>query len=160
MAGEPMSGDRQQLSETQETAALLGGQKVFRSPITGPFAVHDQLSAGLPTEALTQLILRVSLLKRPRMLEKALGISVRTVQRRKGQPSKHLSREQSGRAWKFAEILARATKVLGSQDDAEAWLDRPALGLDGRRPLDLLETPAGVELVEAYLGRMEYGVYT
>jgi putative toxin-antitoxin system antitoxin component (TIGR02293 family) len=50
--------------------------------------------------------------------------------------------------------------VLGSQQEAEQWLERPAIGLDRRRPIDLLATPAGVELVETFLERLEYGVYT
>ena len=44
----------------------------------------------------------------------------------------------------FAEILAKATRVLGSQDEAEQWLERPAIGLNQERPVDLLTTPAGV----------------
>jgi putative toxin-antitoxin system antitoxin component (TIGR02293 family) len=36
---------------------------------------------------------------------------------------------------------------------------QPAIGLDQRPPIDLLTTPAGVELVEDYLGRLEYEVY-
>jgi len=61
---------------------------------------------------------------------------------------------------KFPEILAKATRVLGSQEEAEQWLKRPAIGLDQQRPIDLLTTPAGVKLVEDYLGRLEYDVYT
>jgi len=61
---------------------------------------------------------------------------------------------------KLAEILAKATAVLGSKEDAEQWLEKPAIGLDQRKPMDLLATPAGVEMVEDYLGRLEYGVYT
>jgi putative toxin-antitoxin system antitoxin component (TIGR02293 family) len=82
------------------------------------------------------------------------------VQRFKLAPDKKLSPEQSGRAWKFAEILAKATAVLGSQEEAEDWLRRPAMALDQRRPIDLLATPAGVQLVEDLLGRIQYGVYT
>ena len=70
-----------------------------------------------------------------------------------------LSLEQSGRMWQFAEILAKATSVLGSQEEAEQWLERPAIGLDKRRPIDLLATPAGVEMVEDFLERLAYGVY-
>jgi putative toxin-antitoxin system antitoxin component (TIGR02293 family) len=92
--------------------------------------------------------------------EKAIGISLRTIQRHKESPAKSLSPEQSGRAWKLAEILAKATAVLGSQEEAERWLQQPAMGLDQRRPIDLLATPAGVEIVEDFLGRLEYGVYT
>ena len=57
-------------------------------------------------------------------------------------------------------ILARATALLGSRSEAERWLERPAIGLDRRRPIDLLSTTAGVELVENHLERLEYGVYT
>ncbi len=87
-------------------------------------------------------------------------MSLRTYQRQKAAPAKRLSREQSGRTWKFAEILARATAVFGSQAEAEQWLERPAVGLDQRCPIDLLTTPAGVQIVEDFLGRLEYGVYT
>ena len=49
--------------------------------------------------------------------------------------------------------------MLGSQEEAEKWLERPAIGLNQRRPIDLLATPAGVEIVEDFLQRLEYGVY-
>jgi putative toxin-antitoxin system antitoxin component (TIGR02293 family) len=62
--------------------------------------------------------------------------------------------------WKFAEILTRATALFGSQAAAQQWLEQPATGLDQRRPIDLMTTPAGLELVEDFLGRIEYGVYT
>ena len=74
-------------------------------------------------------------------------------------PLRPLRPEQSGRTWKFAEILAKATAVLGSQEEAEQWLERPAIGLNQRRPIDLLATPAGVEMIEDFLERLEFGVY-
>lgn len=49
--------------------------------------------------------------------------------------------------------------MFGSQEEAEQWLERPALGLDQRRPIDLLATPAGIELVEEDLTRLAHGVY-
>ncbi|WP_366928851.1 antitoxin Xre/MbcA/ParS toxin-binding domain-containing protein [Phenylobacterium sp.] len=52
-----------------------------------------------------------------------------------------MSREQGGGARTFAETLSRATPIFG----AEYWLERPALGLDQRKPIDLMATPAGVE---------------
>jgi putative toxin-antitoxin system antitoxin component (TIGR02293 family) len=39
-------------------------------------------------------------------------------------------------------------------------MERPAIGLEQHRPIDLLTTPAGVEIVEDFLRRLEYGVYT
>jgi putative toxin-antitoxin system antitoxin component (TIGR02293 family) len=63
-------------------------------------------------------------------------------------------------AVKFAAILAKATDVLGSPEEAEQWLDRPQTSLDQQRPVDLLQTSGGVELVQDFLTRLEYGVYT
>ena len=71
-----------------------------------------------------------------------------------------MSIEQAGRTWQFTEILAHATKVLGSQGAAEHWLKRPAVGLNQNSPIDLLATPAGTRMVNDYLTRIEYGVYT
>lgn len=123
--------------------------------------VHDQIARGLPASALARLDGRFVNCRFDQMIGPAIGISERTFHRWKKHPSDHrLSPEVSGRLWKFAEVLARATDVLGSQAAAETWLHSPALALDQRRPIELLSTPAGVEAVEQLLGRIDYGVYT
>ena len=154
------AGSAPEPGDIQRVAALLGGARVLRRRLQAPIEVHEALSRGLPRGALTHLIGQVAVLRDPAGLEHAVGISQRTVQRFKLAPDQKLSPEQSGRAWKFAEILAKATQVFGSQEDAEDWLKRPAMALDQRRPLDLLATPAGTKLVEDLLGRIQYGVYT
>lgn len=140
-------------------ARLLGGARVLRRPLRSALDAHEMIVRGLPAKSLTHLIDSLVVIRRTASLEKAVGMSLRTFQRRQDAPGRPLSAEQSGRTWKFAEILATATEVLGSQEEAELWLERPATGLDGRRPLDLLATPAGVELVEEFLHRIEHGVY-
>lgn len=57
-------------------------------------------------------------------------------------------------------IAARASEVLGGQEKATHWLNRPNRALGGRRPLDLLDTDLGIQQVEQVLGRIEYGVYS
>lgn len=79
--------------------------------------------------------------------------------RRKGSPAKRLSREQNDQTSTLAQVLAKATAVLDSRAEAEQWLDRPAMALDQRRPIDLLATPAGIELVEDHLERLQHGVH-
>ena len=147
-------------TELQQVSALFGGRQTLRRAVQNPLDAHDLLVAGLPGDALMHLLSKLGALKSSPSLEKALGMSLRTIQRRKENPDRVLDREQSSRTWKFAEILARATEVLGSQAEAEEWLARPAMGLDGRRPIDLLESAAGTEIVEEFLTRLEYGVYT
>lgn len=144
----------------QRVVELLGGKRVLHHSLNDPFDAHEMILEGMPGAALIHLVDHLANLPKSASFEKAVGMSLRTIQRRKEAPSKRLNPEQSGRTWKFAEILAKATEVLGSQEEAELWLQRPAMGLDQRRPLDLLATPAGVEIVQDFLGRLEYGVYT
>ena len=143
----------------QKVAELLGGPRILSRPITSSLDAHELLVHGLPGSALNHLIHGLLVIHKTDSLEKAVGMSLRTFQRRRDAPAKPLNREQSGRTWKFAEILAKATDVFGSQGEAEQWLERPAIGLDQRRPIELLATPAGIELVEQYLERLAYGVY-
>jgi putative toxin-antitoxin system antitoxin component (TIGR02293 family) len=143
------------------TAILLGGLDSTDAAPRSLSDVHDALLDGLPGSALTSLLGSFRVLPRSgRRLEAAIGVSLRTMQRKKGDGAKRLSVEQTYRTWQFAETLARATKVLGSQEVAERWLESPAIGLDRKSPIDLLATPAGTRMVENYLTRIEYGVYT
>jgi putative toxin-antitoxin system antitoxin component (TIGR02293 family) len=90
----------------------------------------------------------------------AIGVSERSFARRKAAPKVRLPIDESGRLWQFAGILAQAKRVFGSQEEAEGWLDRPAIALANKRPIDLLRTLPGTQLVEQLLTRIEYGVYT
>lgn len=154
--GETFGSDSDKLELASQ---LLGGDQVLQRGLKNTLDVHELLLSGLPWGALDHLSRHLVFLGKDGLLEPAIGISPRTFQRHKVAPDKRLSSEQSGRVWKFVEILARATAIFGSQRDAENWLQRNAIGLEQRRPIDLLQTPAGVKLVEEHLTRMEYGVY-
>jgi putative toxin-antitoxin system antitoxin component (TIGR02293 family) len=58
------------------------------------------------------------------------------------------------------DVIERATEILGSREAAENWFNSPQLGLGWNRPVDLLATPEGTEMVETLLGRIYFGVYT
>jgi putative toxin-antitoxin system antitoxin component (TIGR02293 family) len=144
----------------EHTAELLGGERVLRRKLDNAIDAHELLREGLPGRAVVHLAASLVHLGKSGAFERAIGMSLRTLQRRQTNPVSRLSQEQSGRIWKFAQVLAQATAVLGSREAAERWLERPAMGLDRRRPIDLLTSPAGLEVVEAFLTRLEYGVYT
>jgi putative toxin-antitoxin system antitoxin component (TIGR02293 family) len=141
-------------------ADLLGGVEVLHRRVDNSLEAHDLLLAGLPGAALSHFIDHLAVLEISPALERAMGLSLRTFQRRKDAPEKPLSPEQSGRIWRLAEILAEAIEVLGTREAAEDWLARPARALDYLKPIDLLATPAGAQMVETVLGRLKYGVYT
>jgi len=144
----------------ERTSRLLGGRHVLRHKLTSQLDVHGVVKAGLPGAALHHLVDHLTSLDLDTSLEKGVGMSRRTYQRSKEVPARPLSIDQSGRTWKFAEVLALATDVLGSQEAAERWLQEPAIGLNQHRPIDLLQTPSGTESVETLLQRINYGVYT
>lgn len=111
--------------------------------------------------AVLHLIRSLRLLGADPSLPLALGVSVRTMHRWQTAPvPRRLSRAQGERIWVFAETLARAAAVLGSQRNAEDWLRSSIPGLSGRSPIELLATPLGAKLVTDHIARIEHGVYT
>jgi len=137
---------------------LLGGHKVFSHAPENLLDVHHWVSHGIPSISIAHLALAVEPLS-SHILSEALGVSLRTLHRKKGAESETLSVAQGGRTFKFAEVVAKATLVLGNREAAVQWLTSPAMGLDQQKPLDLLATPVGTQLVEELLGRIEHGVY-
>ena len=105
----------------REIANLFGGRRVLHVVIGFQLDAHDVLGQGLPGGALVELFAKVRTIA-PEWISRAVSVSVRTVQRGSNEPKVRLSVEQSGRAWKFAEVLATATALLGNQDSAERWL--------------------------------------
>ncbi|MHA6347641.1 type II RES/Xre toxin-antitoxin system antitoxin [Roseivivax sp. CAU 1761] len=148
-------------SDVSSAIGLLGGESAIHARVRNSLDVHELLLKGLPADALLHLVSSLSFLERGDALQNAIGLSIRTLQRYKsGNARQLLSVEQSSRAWRFAELFAHATEVLGSEGAAEEWLTQPAIGLENRKPLEPLATSAGVEAVSEYLTRLEYGVYT
>jgi putative toxin-antitoxin system antitoxin component (TIGR02293 family) len=136
-------------------AQRLGVPKILGRHAT-PVAVHEALHAGLPRRVLRKAMPHgIPLLQ----LLPVFGISLRTFRRMEAEPSKRLDPNQSARVWRFAELFAKAEDVLGTHERAVEWMLEPAMALENRRPLDLLTTSVGAQLVDDVIERMRYGVY-
>jgi putative toxin-antitoxin system antitoxin component (TIGR02293 family) len=109
-------------------------------------AAHDLVTRGLPIADVRALMDRFQFIAHDTVLS-TLGVSERTLQRA----------DASG---KTLAVTDQAIAVLGNQDAAEHWLLAPALGLSQRRPIDLLQSTEGTNLVKTLLTRMDYGVYS
>jgi putative toxin-antitoxin system antitoxin component (TIGR02293 family) len=66
---------------------------------------------------------------------------------------------QSAIPLQFAKVLEHATVVFGTLAAAEEWLERPCRYLDGFIPLDLVDNPLGLQVLEDYLDRIKHGAY-
>ncbi len=70
-----------------------------------------------------------------------------------------LSPEESDRLLRIAQVVDEAMLMLDEDHErVAAWLQRPNVCLDGRSPLDLLGTGAGVHEVRHLIGRVMHGV--
>jgi len=128
--------------------------------IKNPIELHERIAKGLPRSTMVYLIESLTILTLAESF-RALSVSSRTWHRIKAEKQKSvpLDTDQSARVWNLAEVVTKAEEVLGGREDAEHWLATPAIGLNSRRPIDLLATPQGAELVKTLLDQMAHGVY-
>lgn len=139
---------------------LLGGEAMLQAKVLNTADAHELLLKGLPVASVLHFVSKAAFLEDGDALKRSIGISLSTLLRRRAKTSPpRLSCEQSNRCWRFARILGHAIGVFGSEDAASVWMNKPATGLENRKPADLLVTYPGTELVEQYLTQIEYGVY-
>lgn len=121
--------------------------------------IYRAVRKGFSLQSVLNMVENSEVYKRRGVLSKIVGTSERTLARRLKAPNEVLTAEQSTRALNYAEVLEKATAVLGSRELAEQWMAKPARGLDGETPIDLISNSVGYELVTDFLTRIEYGVY-
>ena len=159
-AAKPASAVARQARESahEKTRSFLGGSKFWPNRSESPTAVHEAAMRGVPYESLTHLVDQVTVIAHDEVA-KVLGMSHRTLTRQVQKPREPMPADLAGKAWQFAEILVKASDVFGGEPAAEHWLAAPAVALNGHRPIELLRTLQGAEVVRDYLTRLQFGVY-
>lgn len=137
----------------------VGGKRFSHRAPKSRSEVHLALVHGVPYGSLAYLCSQTRGLGEDDVA-RMLGISTRTLRRQSETPDKAMPPDLASKTWLLAETLAKATEVFGTREEAEQWMSRPAMGLDGQRPIDLLQTHAGAELVNDFLIRLDHGVYS
>ncbi len=142
--------------ETTRIVKILGGEKMLGAKVRSAADLIPVLRAGLKYQSLEAVISRTGVSRE--MALKVLGLSPRTMARRKGE--RRLSAMESDRLYRLARIAAQAEGVFGSPEKAGTWLLRPNRALGQAVPFELLDTDEGTRQVEAVLGRIEHGVFS
>ena len=144
-----------ELTREERIQSLLGGAKVLRRRVPTLLQLHAAAERGLHVVVIEMLCknLRIS---REELL-RVLVVSPRTFVRR--QRDGVLSSEESDRVLRLARVAAEAEQVLGGREEGVNWLHRTNRSLGGLKPLELMRTDAGAELVGDVLGRLEHGVF-
>lgn len=71
-----------------------------------------------------------------------------------------LGRSESEEILDALDVLRYAIQVFGSGELAREWLKCEVPALSGSRPVDLLDTFKGREVVRQVLGKIEYGEFS
>ena len=110
--------------------------------------------AGLPYAALEHV--RDHLDTSNDLLARALGVSARTLKRRRETGT--LTTDESDRPVLLAEIVALAREALDGAEPAREWLRTSHSMLGGDSPLDHMDTVTGMDEVKTMLYHIEYGM--
>ncbi len=137
---------------------LLGGSRFLKAKPSSQAEIHAAVVKGIPYSVLFFLTDNCKGVAEEDVAG-VLGVSTRTLRRQKDTPDKIMPPDLGSRTWMLAETLAKAEDVLGNKEDAQRWLIEGAMGLDGARPIDLMRTLQGANLVSQFLERLKYGVY-
>ncbi len=138
-------------------AEVLGGRKVLKRKISTAEELVQITRKGLPVDILRELAVELGIDRQA--VASLIGIPARTLSRRLSSRSR-LSAAESDRSVRVARIVAQAKDTFDDLPMAANWLQAPNRVLKGQRPIDLLDTDAGVQQVETVLGRIAYGVYS
>lgn len=82
--------------------------------------------------------------------------SLKTFQRYERERRK-LNPQDSEKVLKIMALFQTGESVFGTVDAFRRWMDKPAYGLGGQLPFDLLHTSGGIDLVMDEVTRIEYG---
>jgi putative toxin-antitoxin system antitoxin component (TIGR02293 family) len=140
-------------SRARRTSQKLGGKRLLGVDVRSEADLLAVVEHRLPLDALSALVEEgLSPEETARLI-----IPRRTLSHRKAR-KQPLSQAESERAVRVASIIALAEDIFADRDKAGAWLRRPTTVFGGKRPIDLLATEIGAQMVEQLLYRIAHGI--
>lgn len=135
---------------------LLGGPDVLGQNINSQMDLFELTKKGLTKKALVNLAqyMHLSLAS----MTTILSITERTLQRKKD--SDKLSSFISDQILQLAGVYTKGEEVFGTREKVSIWLTKPNKALGYKKPMELLSSSYGVQMVHDVLGRIEHGVYS
>lgn len=87
-----------------------------------------------------------------------LNIAERTIQRKRDDELLDVS--TSEQVIQIAEVYSRGNEVFGSSSNFQAWMNTESIPFGGKRPLELLPSRYGAQMILDEIGRIEAGVFS
>lgn len=87
-----------------------------------------------------------------------LHISSRTLLR--CVPTDHMDTPVSEHVLLLENLIKNGQEVFGNLENMQSWLHTKIRALDFEKPIQLLDTVFGIQIINNILGRIKYGVYS
>lgn len=133
---------------------LLGGTEIIGHEIKNEMDLYEIARNGLPKKALVHLMKRLGFTVK--FMASMINITERTIQRKSD--IELLDKITSEQVLQIADIYSRGTQVFGSADDFSTWVNIENKALSNKKPIELLSSRYGAQMILDELGRIEYGI--
>ena len=119
-----------------------------------PFLLVEEAALGIPASAVNEMVGMTRLSKE--YFAGILDLSTRTLDRYQKEKKK-LNQAGSELILKMISVFKLGEKVFGNNKEFRRWLESPAYGLGNRKPLDLMHSSTGMDLLKNELSRIAFG---
>jgi putative toxin-antitoxin system antitoxin component (TIGR02293 family) len=136
--------------EFSSVKQVLGLKETIRTPLD----LVKLGGKGVSKEAVSRLAKHLSIGLQE--MAPLLSVNLRTIQRYNTE--RVFSRSVSERILRIALVVSRGEEIFGSVEQFNTWLKEPNKAVADKKPLDLLVSDFGIDMVLDELGRIEHGI--
>lgn len=142
--------------ERETVAEWLDLKSLLTVKGNSSFAYLKILKEGLHRNSVNSFIKHSSLTKK--QVSRLIHVSERTLQRKS--PNTLMDINSSERLIELSRLFHKGIIVLSKKEKFLTWLERPNKSLGNSKPIDLIETSIGIDLVMDELLRIEHGIFS
>lgn len=135
----------------------LGGSVVVGTLILSNFDYITAGSFGITKTSIDKLAAYMGV-TRKMMAEEILDLSVKTLERKA--PGEKLDKKTSSHALEIARVMQHAFEIFQDDEKVKGWMNTENKALKGMKPVQLMDTLTGLNMINDILGRIEEGVYS
>lgn len=134
---------------------ILGGKHSLRKSISGDFDLIKLTREGVKKSTLKTLAEYLGITME--IMSRLLHTSFRNIQRK--DENELLDTYKSEQVIGLAQLISKGLDIFGSKENLQQWLHSNIIALGNKKPIDLLDTRFGIQMIFRVLGRLEHGVY-
>ena len=135
---------------------LLGGEAVIGQSIQSEMDLYELGRLGIPKKSLVALAGKINMPLSA--ISRLLHVTERTLQRK--EDGDRLNGAISEHIIQIAEVYSRGSEVFDSTEAFQTWISTRNRVLGNKKPIELLSSRYGAQMVLDELGRIEYGVFS